>query len=47
MGHRRFLPLNHKWRNDKKSFDGTAEWGLPPNTLFGDDILDQVADLDG
>ncbi|WMV40449.1 hypothetical protein MTR67_033834 [Solanum verrucosum] len=47
MGHRRFLPLNHKWRNDKKSFDGTAEWGLPPNTLSGEDTLDQVADLDG
>ncbi|KAH0777523.1 hypothetical protein KY290_008934 [Solanum tuberosum] len=25
----------------------TNEWGLPPNTLSGDDILDQVADLDG
>ncbi|WMV23690.1 hypothetical protein MTR67_017075 [Solanum verrucosum] len=47
MGHRRFLPLNHKWRKDKKSFDGTTEWRLPPNTLSGDDILDQVADLDG
>ncbi|XP_015169588.1 uncharacterized protein [Solanum tuberosum] len=47
MGHRRFLPLNHKWMNDKKSFDGTVERRLPPNTLSGDDILDQVADLDG
>ncbi|WMV09380.1 hypothetical protein MTR67_002765 [Solanum verrucosum] len=46
MGHRRFLPLNHKWRDDKKSFDGTTEWRLPPNTLSGDDILDRVADLD-
>ncbi|WMV42845.1 hypothetical protein MTR67_036230 [Solanum verrucosum] len=47
MGHRHFLPLNHKWRNDKKSFDGTVERRLPPNTLSGDDILDQVVDLDG
>ncbi|KAH0751289.1 hypothetical protein KY290_030521 [Solanum tuberosum] len=47
MGHRHFLPLNHKWRNDKKSFDGTVNRRLPPNTLSGDDILDQVADLDG
>ncbi|WMV58401.1 hypothetical protein MTR67_051786, partial [Solanum verrucosum] len=44
---RRFLPLNHEWRNDKKSFDGTVELRLPPNTSSGDDILDQVADLDG
>ncbi|XP_070053613.1 uncharacterized protein [Nicotiana tomentosiformis] len=46
MGHRRFLPLNHKWRNDKESFDGTKERRLPPKMLSGDDILDQVADLD-
>nr|XP_016473713.1 PREDICTED: uncharacterized protein LOC107795561 [Nicotiana tabacum] len=47
MGHRHFLPLNHKWRNDKQSFDGTKERRLPPNILSGEDILDQVADLDG
>nr|XP_009786859.1 PREDICTED: uncharacterized protein LOC104234908 [Nicotiana sylvestris] len=47
MSHRRFLPLNHKWRNDKTSFDGTKEKRLPPKQLSGDDILDQVADLDG
>ncbi|XP_016481586.1 uncharacterized protein LOC107802577 isoform X4 [Nicotiana tabacum] len=47
MGHRRFLPLNHKWRNDKASFNGTKEKRLPPKQLSGDDILDQVADLYG
>ncbi|KAF2289305.1 hypothetical protein GH714_034391 [Hevea brasiliensis] len=47
MGHRRYLPLNHKWRNDKKSFDGTRERGLPPKALSGDDILNQVKDLEG
>nr|XP_016454527.1 PREDICTED: uncharacterized protein LOC107778742 [Nicotiana tabacum] len=46
MGHRLFLPLNHKWRNDKESFDGTKERRLPPEILSGEDILDQVADLD-
>ncbi|KAF2325401.1 hypothetical protein GH714_027496 [Hevea brasiliensis] len=47
MGHRRYLPLSHKWRNDKESFDGTRERGLPPKPLAGDDILDQVKDLEG
>ncbi|KAH0643766.1 hypothetical protein KY290_035217 [Solanum tuberosum] len=47
MGHRRYLPLSHKWRNDKASFDNTIEHMLPPEMLSGDDILDQVADLDG
>nr|XP_009791293.1 PREDICTED: uncharacterized protein LOC104238594 [Nicotiana sylvestris]XP_009791294.1 PREDICTED: uncharacterized protein LOC104238594 [Nicotiana sylvestris] len=46
MGHRRFLPLDHKWRNDKESFDGTKERRLPPKILFGEDILGHVADLD-
>ncbi|XP_057999327.1 uncharacterized protein LOC131178387 [Hevea brasiliensis] len=47
MGHRQYLPLNHKWRNDNKSFDGTRERGLPPKPLSGDDILDQVKNLEG
>ncbi|XP_058009346.1 uncharacterized protein LOC131183171 [Hevea brasiliensis] len=47
MGHRRYLPLNHKWRNDNESFDGTRERGLPPKPLSGDDILDQVKNLEG
>nr|XP_009601086.1 uncharacterized protein LOC104096432 [Nicotiana tomentosiformis] len=33
MGHRRLLPLDHKWRNDKESFDGTKEQRLPPKIL--------------
>nr|XP_033514148.1 uncharacterized protein LOC104104520 [Nicotiana tomentosiformis] len=47
MGQRCFLPLNHKRRNDKESFDGTKERKLPSKILSGEDILDQVADLDG
>ncbi|XP_044503419.1 uncharacterized protein LOC123224000 [Mangifera indica] len=34
MRHRRYLPMNHKWRSDKKSFDGTKEYGLPPKPLL-------------
>nr|XP_009791250.1 PREDICTED: uncharacterized protein LOC104238556 [Nicotiana sylvestris]XP_009791251.1 PREDICTED: uncharacterized protein LOC104238556 [Nicotiana sylvestris]XP_009791252.1 PREDICTED: uncharacterized protein LOC104238556 [Nicotiana sylvestris]XP_009791253.1 PREDICTED: uncharacterized protein LOC104238556 [Nicotiana sylvestris]XP_009791254.1 PREDICTED: uncharacterized protein LOC104238556 [Nicotiana sylvestris]XP_009791255.1 PREDICTED: uncharacterized protein LOC104238556 [Nicotiana sylvestris] len=47
MGHKRFLPLDHKWRNDKESFDGTKERRLPPKILSGEDIIGQVTDLDG
>ncbi|KAJ9128710.1 hypothetical protein P3X46_034587, partial [Hevea brasiliensis] len=47
MGHQRYLPLNHKWRNGNESFDGTKERGLPPKPLSGDHILDQVKNLKG
>ncbi|XP_020082200.1 uncharacterized protein LOC109705831 isoform X1 [Ananas comosus] len=47
MGHRRYLPINHKWRNDKFSFDGTKERGCAPKLLTGDEILGQVQDLEG
>ncbi|XP_015162178.1 uncharacterized protein [Solanum tuberosum] len=30
MGHRCYLPLSHKWRNETKSFDGTQEKRPPP-----------------
>ncbi|KAK6793985.1 hypothetical protein RDI58_007438 [Solanum bulbocastanum] len=33
--------------NDFPAYANLSEWRLPPNTLSGDDILDQVADLDG
>lgn len=47
MGHRRYLPLNHKWRNDSESFDGTKEKRLPPKKYFGTKILQHVQDLEG
>nr|GMC80064.1 uncharacterized protein LOC109184453 [Ipomoea batatas] len=47
MGHRRYLPSKHKWRNDKSSFDGTKELRPPPKSLSGSDILAQVSDLEG
>ena len=42
MGHRRFLPSDHKWRRNLSSFDGTRERGQPPKVLSGDDILCQL-----
>lgn len=47
MGHRCYLPRNHKWRNDKNSFDGKEEKRLPPKKLSGIEILYQVQDLEG
>ncbi|WMV09410.1 hypothetical protein MTR67_002795 [Solanum verrucosum] len=47
MGHRRYLSKNHKWRNDKDSFDGTIEKRPPPKMCSGIEILNQVQDLEG
>ncbi|XP_015168116.1 uncharacterized protein [Solanum tuberosum] len=47
MGHQRYLSQNHKWRNDKDSFDGTMEKRPPPKVCSGIEILNQVQDLEG
>ncbi|WMV38457.1 hypothetical protein MTR67_031842 [Solanum verrucosum] len=47
IGHRRYLPLSHKWRNETKSFDGTQEKSPPPKMRSGIEILNQVQDLEG
>ncbi|XP_062112702.1 uncharacterized protein LOC133823866 [Humulus lupulus] len=41
MGHRRYLCLNHQWRNDME-YDGTIERRSPPRILTGDEILDKL-----
>ncbi|XP_028804063.1 uncharacterized protein LOC114759139 [Neltuma alba] len=46
MGHRRFLPQNHPWRKDAKSFDGKEELRAPPIPLTGDDALMQLEQLE-
>ncbi|XP_073117096.1 uncharacterized protein [Elaeis guineensis] len=45
MGHRRFLPKNHSWRRNKRSFDGKCEYRDAPKVLTGDDMLDQLRKL--
>jgi len=47
MGHRRFLPKDHKWRKDRASFDGNKEFRDPPEPLTGDEVLQQVNNLEG
>ncbi|XP_056686230.1 uncharacterized protein [Spinacia oleracea] len=39
-GTRMFLEPDHRWRNDKKSFDGEKERRPPPIPLSGDEILE-------
>ncbi|XP_021750930.1 uncharacterized protein LOC110716606 isoform X1 [Chenopodium quinoa] len=39
MCHRRWLPINHKWRKYAKSFDNKKERGHAPVPLTGDEIL--------
>ncbi|WMV24384.1 hypothetical protein MTR67_017769 [Solanum verrucosum] len=47
MGHRRYLPHSHKWRNETKTFDGNKEERPAPKIRSGIEILDQVQDLEG
>ncbi|XP_039142864.1 uncharacterized protein LOC120280181 isoform X1 [Dioscorea cayenensis subsp. rotundata] len=42
MGHRQFLDSNHKFRVDKKSFDGTEEFKIMPNPPSTTEILHQL-----
>ena len=42
MGHRRFLPIDHIFRRDKKSFDGKEEHRAAPKQLSKEDVLHQL-----
>ncbi|XP_060974580.1 uncharacterized protein LOC133039684 [Cannabis sativa] len=42
IGHRRWLEINHSFRNDEKSFDGIKEKRLAPTPLNGSMILDRL-----
>jgi hypothetical protein len=46
MGHRRFLPMDHRWRKEARSFDGTQELDHPPPMPTGDEIWRQVQGID-
>ena len=41
MGHRRFLPTDHRFRCDKRSFDGNKEHKEAPKQLPVEDVLHQ------
>ncbi|XP_074351757.1 uncharacterized protein LOC141690898 [Apium graveolens] len=38
MNHRKFLDPNHKWRSDKRRFNGDVETGETPTMLYGREI---------
>ncbi|KAL0560503.1 hypothetical protein IC582_000908 [Cucumis melo] len=46
LGHRKFLPHNHPFRRQKKSFNGQRELGSIPEPLFGEVIFEKTKDLD-
>ncbi|CAL9017719.1 unnamed protein product, partial [Prunus brigantina] len=46
LGHRRWLPWDHEWREKDKEFDGNTERRLRPREWSGDDILEQLNRLD-
>ncbi|CAL8154398.1 unnamed protein product [Prunus armeniaca] len=57
LGHRRFLPSDHVWRNQRRQFDNTREIrlapkrpsgddGTPPEPLTGEEVLHMVEDGD-
>ncbi|CAL8991489.1 unnamed protein product [Prunus brigantina] len=46
LGHRRWLPWNHEWREKDKEFDGNTERRLRPREWSGDEILEQLNRLD-
>ncbi|XP_048491552.2 uncharacterized protein LOC125492859 [Beta vulgaris subsp. vulgaris] len=46
MCHRRFLPIDHEWRYDGASFDGTHEIRPKPKELTGEEVLEQLVDVE-
>jgi hypothetical protein len=42
MGHRRYLLMDHPWRRNKKTFDGTQELECAPHVQSGEEILGQL-----
>ena len=42
MGYCRFLPTNHRFRRDKRPFDGNEEHREAPIELSGEDVLHQL-----
>ncbi|XP_019228511.1 PREDICTED: uncharacterized protein LOC109209654 [Nicotiana attenuata] len=45
MGHRAFLPPEHPFRRDKKSFDGKEDHRLAPTPLSGIEILEELREF--
>jgi len=46
MGHRHYLPPNHKFQRQKDLFDGAIEQAGPPEPISIDEIHVQLKDLE-
>jgi hypothetical protein len=46
MGHRKWLLMDHSFRMDNQSFDGTQEMDPPPIVQNGDEIMSQLEEVD-
>ncbi|XP_015068774.1 uncharacterized protein LOC107013359 [Solanum pennellii] len=46
MDHRVFLPMDHPWRSNKRSFNGKIEFRPPPAPLKGIDVLNSLRDFE-
>ena len=46
MDHRVFLPMDHPWRSNKRSFNGKTEFRPPPPSLKGTDVLNSLHDFE-
>jgi hypothetical protein len=42
MGHRRYLLMEHLWRLNRRTFDGTEELECAPNVPYGVEIMQQL-----
>ena len=42
MGHRRFLSIDHRFRHDKRSFDGNEKHKAAPKQLSAEDVQHQL-----
>ncbi|KAK1669200.1 hypothetical protein QYE76_057359 [Lolium multiflorum] len=45
LGHRRFLSMNHPFRSDEESFDGTTDFREPPVQPTGEEISAMTMDI--
>ncbi|WMV46923.1 hypothetical protein MTR67_040308 [Solanum verrucosum] len=46
MDHRVFLPMDHPWRSNKRSFNGKTEFRPPPPLLKGTDVFNSLQDFE-
>ena len=42
MGHRRFLPIDHHFRRDRRNFDVNQEWRNAPTPQKGSTVMQQL-----